>query len=729
MKRFILFLFLLIFALPAAAQEVPMGRYVESAQQLPVKLEGAYDFFTDQQGRLSFFAQSGGRLVRLFMEAGNWQSEALPWTLAQGVDLKMLADLTQSGDQVWGLTYGSSENFDAMNFTYQLITLSDGVLTEAAAPAVHESVAYPMSLKLTGEGMLLVRDYLNGGLSGFDVLNGLSLTLRLGEVSGDYALEGNTLAALSIQEGSALIYELPGDKETARKADAPLAGGATAVMGDAVALSGQDLYLANQKGIFRIALGGSVWEQLVDGSLTSLGLPNGSVTGLAQWDQDLYVLCNQGSQGLRVLKYSYDPTVPTVPAKELSVYSLATDTALVRAASLYQGAHPEYRVNLVTLLEQDAGATRQDVVSALNAELLAGKGPDLILLDGLPFDSYAEKGVLADLSDVVKKAGMLRNVAAAMTVEGAVYAAPSAMALPVLLGDAAQLERARTLEDIAGLAEKWPGGLTALPGRTAGEYFSLFAPASFDAWFDPNGELDRAALADYLVFIRRLAAACPNDEIGKATGTMASTLYSSLLPDAMAGCGGSFLEMDRVRRGASALHPMLMNGYMLDMFETTMLEQMADGAVVPLPGQAPGAFVPMTVIGVNARGAQVEAAKDFVWVLLTQSQDVADLALGFPTCSAPFEAQIAYDPEMIPMEIEAQDPANGETVTLSYGWPSLSLREKIYQMAQRLDRAYLPDQALLQLMKDALAPYFAGDMACDQATEAVGARLRAYLAE
>ena len=41
-----------------------------------------------------------------------------------------------------------------------------------------------------------------------------------------------------------------------------------------------------------------------------------------------------------------------------------------------------------------------DTIRALNAELLNGSGADVLMLDGLPVESYMEKGILADLSDL-----------------------------------------------------------------------------------------------------------------------------------------------------------------------------------------------------------------------------------------------------------------------------------------------------------------------------------------
>ena len=47
--------------------------------------------------------------------------------------------------------------------------------------------------------------------------------------------------------------------------------------------------------------------------------------------------------------------------------------------------------------------TESDALKTLNTEIAAGNGPDVILLDGLPVESYIEKGLLEDISDVISR--------------------------------------------------------------------------------------------------------------------------------------------------------------------------------------------------------------------------------------------------------------------------------------------------------------------------------------
>ena len=73
-------------------------------------------------------------------------------------------------------------------------------------------------------------------------------------------------------------------------------------------------------------------------------------------------------------------------------------------------------------MPQDSSVTMTDALKTLNTEIMAGKGPDLLLLDGMPISSYEEKGILADISQVIQKVdekeGILDNIQEAYTKEG-----------------------------------------------------------------------------------------------------------------------------------------------------------------------------------------------------------------------------------------------------------------------------------------------------------------------
>ena len=71
------------------------------------------------------------------------------------------------------------------------------------------------------------------------------------------------------------------------------------------------------------------------------------------------------------------------------------------------------------------GVTADDAIKSLNTEVLAGKGPDVLVLDGLPADSYVEKGALCDISNYVVQAneseGLFTNIMDAYTSDNKIF--------------------------------------------------------------------------------------------------------------------------------------------------------------------------------------------------------------------------------------------------------------------------------------------------------------------
>ena len=58
---------------------------------------------------------------------------------------------------------------------------------------------------------------------------------------------------------------------------------------------------------------------------------------------------------------------------------------------VYQRQNPDVRVSYEVALGDDSAVTESDAMRTLSTELLAGEGPDVLILDGMPVESYIEK--------------------------------------------------------------------------------------------------------------------------------------------------------------------------------------------------------------------------------------------------------------------------------------------------------------------------------------------------
>ncbi|MEG2286541.1 MAG: extracellular solute-binding protein, partial [Ruthenibacterium sp.] len=249
-----------------------------------------------------------------------------------------------------------------------------------------------------------------------------------------YTQTGRTLSAL---QPDGTVKELLTD-------DSPSdGGGATDADGN--------YYFAGSDGIFRIASGGTLVENIMDSAAFSLGLPENYATGLCRTASGdfLVALRTQMADGdgtMQLYRYHYDETLPAPSTDGLRIWSLS-DNATIRAAIVaYSKAHPEIAVHYTPVWEGgDYSLNAQDALRTLNTELLSGDGPDVLILDGFDAAPYLQKGMLMDLSGAIDKAALVQNIASPYTKGDAVYLMPARFSVPVLFGDAGTVENLTTL--------------------------------------------------------------------------------------------------------------------------------------------------------------------------------------------------------------------------------------------------------------------------------------------
>ena len=205
---------------------------------------------------------------------------------------------------------------------------------------------------------------------------------------------------------------------------------------DMFLVSGDDdaIYLAGQTGVYRHVLGGSAMEQVMDGSLSILGNPACKIMDMLMVDNNEFVILLTGE---KMARFVYDPDIPSRPDEKLQVWSLEDEAVIRQTISLYQKENPavyvEYEIGLA-----GNSMTREDAIKNLNTRIMAGKGPDVLVLDNMPMDSYVEKGILMDiaplLNNLSSEDAVFPNVVDAFTKDGQVYMVPCTIQLPYVLG-------------------------------------------------------------------------------------------------------------------------------------------------------------------------------------------------------------------------------------------------------------------------------------------------------
>lgn len=389
----------------------------------------------------------------------------------------------------------------------------------------------------------------------------------------------------------------------------------------------------NHKGLFYHRDGGSVSEQLINGELVSLGDQSLEFHSILAIDDANYLLAGSDSLSTpRIYRYTYDPEASAVPQKQLKVYALEDSSVLQQAITYFQKQNPDVFVKKIIGLSGGDGVTAEDALRSLSTDIMAGNGPDVLVLDGVPVESYIEKGILMDISELVKEVesadGMFENIKAAYTRDGKIYEMPARFYFSAIEGDGAALSASSSLSsmvDYVKKARETDSEVHGLPPKTAsGLLYELYYAASAGLATE-DGSISEDKLTEFLTAAKGLydLDTYPTDQYNtevKNYSVWSGMLYGSLSGSSRLGVKsifdiGTVTSFDRVQSIYGA-------------------EKQMGGSYQPFGGEN-ASFVPYVSVGVVSHSQAGEMAQEFVKGILGKAcQSAANE--GFPVNRAAY---------------------------------------------------------------------------------------------
>ncbi len=222
----------------------------------------------------------------------------------------------------------------------------------------------------------------------------------------------------------------------------------------------EKIFYSNKTGIYGTDDHNTLTELLVDGKRSSFSDISYDIKRLCRVEGDVFLLFVQSAAGagMELLRYEFDAEMPARPEHELVVYSLKNNYVLEKMISDFQSSHPEVQMIHEVGMEEAAVKEEADAIGILNTEMMAGTGPDVLLLNGLPWESYAQKGMLkdlhSDLASYISGEEGFANLFQAYQTDGAQYAAPVSFKIPVVVGAKEKVSHIQSPADLLSAAEK-----------------------------------------------------------------------------------------------------------------------------------------------------------------------------------------------------------------------------------------------------------------------------------
>ena len=695
--------------------DVPRGRYVEQELAFPFdpSTEMMEAMMLSPEGDLlvlTYNQEMENRIYRM-EDTGEWNmDEALTASIPDG---SMLLKMNGTKDAAYYyLTQGEERYIGKMAWGSQK-------MERLADPAFEKDGIYNISDFLAADSGAVLFSLMDGKTVVWKPEDGVSLQLyqknRNSTLNTSSTLVGDTY--ITAGDLGFLAY----DMETGKELETiPYQTGDSDAEGSLAAGEGDDIYLCNAAGIHHMALGGTMWETIVDGSLNSLSLPGIRISKMCVGKNNDFFVWYEKDENPVLAHYVYDPDTISVPTSTLTVYGLdLSEKYLIRQGAIrFQMENPDIRVEVIDGRKQMEGMMDADIIRSLNEELLTGAGADVLVLDGLPGKSYIEKGILEDMSELLapftESGEIYRNLTGHFRrSDGSVYEVPVRVLFPVVYGEAGATASLSSLQ--AYLEYQESPGAGSISGKTV--YENILRRLAFlydqELW-DDDGKLKEEELTDLLEAAMRTGehsgarVLYPEDEdngAGKRYNLVAENGFTT--PDhlgIMAGDNQASLELPREMAEMSlSFAVMREKGYPLQSVNHT--------------------FYPEERVAINRNSRQKETAERFVTFLLSEQIQGEDVEDGFPVTRAGVER---WKQRQIVM---SYGTGNWEGLMIYGDYPTESERKLLLDMIPDLDNPVVPDPTVLSIMAEESEGYFSGTQDLPAAVKAIISKVTLYRAE
>ena len=460
--------------------------------------------------------------------------------------------------------------------------------------------------------------------------------------------------------------------------------------------------------------------------------PDGTVFGVTNtWDSKWE---NVTTEFVTVVKKAY----ADVPQKEeLTLACQWTDINLQNAVIRFNRGS-NVRINVIDYSQYNTEEDYTAGLTKLTTEIMSGNLPDILALEGLPYQQLAAKGLLEDLYPYMEKdseisrTDFLPNVLQALEVNEKLYSTVSTFNIVTLAGSSTVVgdKPGWTADDLLAALNTMPQGCTVLDQ------------------FTTSGDILRDVLtldADY--YIDWTTGSCRFDQ-----GEFARLLeFAKLFPNAFDSMSFNWDEYEsdeqRIREGRQMLTRM----YLSSFDDLARYEAVFGGNVTYIgfpTNSGVGSYMNINSgYGMSANCADKEAAWQFLRLFMSEKAlENGSYYWGFPANRKLLDKQLK---EAMTIEYVKDEKGNyllddnGERIPVSRGgfWMegmdepmqiyalTQEQADKIMEVINSTTKLYSQNRAVLDIISEQTDAFFSGQKSADEVAKLVQGKLSIYVNE
>lgn len=701
-----------------------MGRYVESEISLPegIEFNSIISFQNGLEGKPMLFTkkEDNGTIkytYYILSEDLTWEEKDCKWLNQPGMTYNNVT-ISYGEDNKLYVTYSEEPDGDLIARRYVMATedLENGEQVEISALLETNEMGYvhfPNRVTALKNGNLLFHSlqsiflYDATGQKKIVEIPSNGGNDFINSNGGNYFIHNNQFYVIDETSRSLILYD---GEDGTEKEKYPLEldeyYGVKAVVDE-----NGDLSLMSIAGIQTLKNGSEIWEQMIEGKRNTMGSPKYYAIGFARGSQEDYFVCyGSMDETYKLTHYVYNPDMSIEPETELTIFSLYENSTIEHAVSEFQIENPDVEVDFQSFIQGDDKTIADDVIKTLNTELVAGEGPDILILDGMSEDAYIEKGVLEDITDeiesLISTGDFLANIADGCRVDGRIYSVPVKIGLPMTFGRKAALKEAEQLADLADLVQKSEVG--QIFGTIDKEKFlSLYADAFLNHMIDEKGAIQEQNLKEFLTNMKLIL---DGSKISDGTNENRASSIWALLEE------GKFFHSEEIK------------GFFESEQGISIIEQ-AKGELEADMISINQSYIPYGTIGINKASKKKELAIQFLQKALSKEVQQSDFYDGFSVNENALEFLSGIERSSGDGYGGPISGVDGKTYEWKITWPSEVMRQKLIEFCKSVKYSARKNWKEKQILLEHTKDYFDGTASLEETVNTLVTKITLYLEE
>ncbi|MDD6400630.1 MAG: hypothetical protein PUG10_03355 [Lachnospiraceae bacterium] len=402
---------------------------------------------------------------------------------------------------------------------------------------------------------------------------------------------------------------------------------------------------------------------------------------------------------------------------KLKIWALRQDQTFNAAVRCFTDKYPNVEVEIeIGIVNPDSGITEEDAIKNLNTQIMSSEGPDVIYMDGLPFEKYFEDNKLYDLSEVIesiKSSGnYFDNILDSFKQDDKIYVVPSSVQLFAKVGTKENLIASENINDFIKFIEENNNNHNVIPSDLVNTYIigTYYKDIRDDI---KSGNINQEKIGDFFESSKKLINIQENDDRDFDINYMMfmntyAGMYDGSFDFVCFNCGDLIAYDSSYDNMASK-----MNG------------------IVEVPAaDFSDRYIARECMAISAEASNIDMAKEYIKIALSEEcQSNYGGAMAF---SVNKDSLRKYNKEMYSMtHNRGEDMATG-TDLLESDKTEIDIDtqiENVISKIELMDKALYFDNTLDQMVLDELSQFVRGSKDKESSVSSLSEKIKIYMSE